>query len=93
MHWEAYPGHQFLHTIGALPCCAHGGCWKSRTVALGDGAPHDAPKRLCQRPMRSGLPECMDMIESRHVIDAVERFLRPTLTEVSKPIEKDNNYE
>ena len=21
-HWEAYPGHQFLHTQGALDCCA-----------------------------------------------------------------------
>src|SRR5262249_30746053 len=20
VHWEAYPGHQFIHTIGALPC-------------------------------------------------------------------------
>ena len=24
-HWEAYPTHQFLHTVGSLPCCAHGG--------------------------------------------------------------------
>ena len=37
-HWEAYPTHQYLHTIGALDCCATGGCWKSRTVPLGDGA-------------------------------------------------------
>ena len=29
-HWEAYPHHQFLHTVGMLSCCADGGCWKSR---------------------------------------------------------------
>ena len=23
-HWEAYPNHQFIHTNGALPCCAPG---------------------------------------------------------------------
>jgi len=23
-HWEAYPQHQFLSTVGALPCCATG---------------------------------------------------------------------
>ena len=35
--WEAYPHHQFLHTLGALKCCDNGGCWKSRTVPLHDG--------------------------------------------------------
>ena len=40
--WEAYPHHQFLHTLGALRCCDNGGCWKSRTVPLGDGDPRDA---------------------------------------------------
>src|SRR5262249_25952817 len=25
--WEAYPHHQYLHTVGALSCCANGGCW------------------------------------------------------------------
>ena len=40
-HWEAYPHHQFLHTLGALPCCDNGGCWKARTIPLGDGDPRD----------------------------------------------------
>jgi len=76
VHWESYPGHQYLHTVGALPCCGHGGCWKSRTVPIGDGSPHDEPSRLCLRPMSSGLPECMDMIEARHVINAIEWYQR-----------------
>ncbi len=44
-HWEAYPHHQFLHTLGALKCCDNGGCWKARTVPVGDGDPRD--KNLC----------------------------------------------
>jgi ADP-heptose:LPS heptosyltransferase len=75
-HWEAYPGHQFLHTMGALPCCAQGGCWRARTVPLHDDPAQDAPSRLCLRPMSSGLPECMDMIEPRHVTDAIEWYCR-----------------
>ena len=45
--WEAYPHHQFIHTNGALRCCDHGGCWKSRTVPLGDGDAKDGPEKLC----------------------------------------------
>ncbi len=45
--WEAYPHHQFIHTNGALRCCDNGGCWKSRTVPLGDGEIHDRPEKLC----------------------------------------------
>jgi ADP-heptose:LPS heptosyltransferase len=43
--WEAYPHHQFIHTNGALLCCDNGGCWKNRTIALGDGDSKD--KDLC----------------------------------------------
>ena len=46
--WEAYPGHHFLHTIGELPCCATGGCWRARTAPLGDDDPKDEPSALCQ---------------------------------------------
>ena len=45
--WEAYPHHQYLHTNGALRCCDHGGCWKARTVPLGDGDRKDEPGNLC----------------------------------------------
>jgi hypothetical protein len=45
--WEAYPHHQYLHTNGALRCCDHGGCWKSRVVPLGDGNEKDLPEKLC----------------------------------------------
>ena len=45
--WEAYPHHQYIHTNGALMCCDHGGCWKSRVVPLGDGDEKDEPRNLC----------------------------------------------
>lgn len=87
VQWEAYPGHQFLHTIGQLPCCATGGCWKSRVVPLGDGEKHDGS--LCERPVLSNLkdeggitkeayiPACLDRITAADVIRAVEGYLAP----------------
>lgn len=71
-HWEAYPGHQYIHTIGALPCCAVGGCWRSRVHALGDGDKKD--ESLCLRPVGE-LPECMEMITAGDVIRRIEWYL------------------
>lgn len=77
-HWEAYPGHQFLHTIGTLPCCSTGGCWKSRCQLVGDGDPKDHTN-VCERPIQVRpdlrVPECMTMITAEDVIRAVERAL------------------
>jgi len=73
VHWEAYPGHKFLHTIGALNCCATSACWKDRTLPLGDGDHRDDPSHLCV-DVRRGLPGCMDMITPRDVIHAIETY-------------------
>lgn len=73
-HWEAYPTHQFLHTVGMLPCCARGGCWRSRTVPLGDGERHDHPNHLCLR-VTNGLPRCMDLITAAKVCATIESCL------------------
>jgi ADP-heptose:LPS heptosyltransferase len=89
--WEAYPHHQFIHTIGALPCCQTGGCWKSRTVPLGDGDEKDRPENLCVNVINK-LPKCMDMITSTEVIQRIQiyfnggiaQYLEPTLNENSK---------
>jgi len=72
-HWEAYPHHQFLHTVGALPCCDGGGCWRSRVLPLGDGDEKDDPSRLCVDVVR-GLPRCLDLITAADVIRAIERY-------------------
>ncbi len=75
VHWEQYPGHHYLHTIGQLDCCGTGGCWKSRTVPLGDGSPLDLPEQLCRKVTSSGLPECMDRISTPDVVRVVSHFL------------------
>ena len=76
--WEAYPGHQFLHTIGALPCCAHGGCWRSRCQTVGDGDAKDH-NNLCERPVpiddQLRVPQCMVMIRPEDVIRSIENSL------------------
>lgn len=78
-HWEMYPQHQFLHTIGQLDCCATGGCWKSRCQPVGDGDEKDRRDR-CERPVsvREGLviPQCQTLIEPDDVIRAIERTLK-----------------
>jgi ADP-heptose:LPS heptosyltransferase len=75
-HWEMYPGHQFLHTVGALTCCASGGCWKSRCLPVGDGGGGDVD--LCTSPVTldSGLQvgRCMTMIRPEKVVDAIETY-------------------
>ena len=73
-HFTAYPHHQYIHRVGALPCCDQGGCWKSRTVALGDGDAKDAPEELCVNVVAVPLPRCMDMISAREVIDRIELY-------------------
>ncbi|MBI3880442.1 MAG: hypothetical protein HY301_10320 [Verrucomicrobia bacterium] len=73
VHWEAYPGHQFLHTVGALSCCRDGGCWQSRTFPLGDGDEKDSPYSQCLNRTER-LPKCMDLITSGDVGRAVERY-------------------
>lgn len=72
-HWQAYPNHQFIHTIGALPCCETGGCWRSRAKPLGDGAEQDAPANLCV-DLAGPLPRCMDMISAADVISRITKY-------------------
>jgi ADP-heptose:LPS heptosyltransferase len=72
-HWTAYPHHQFVHTVGALPCCSDGGCWRSRTHPLGDGDVKDAPDQLCVDPV-GPLPRCMDLITAAEVIRRIELY-------------------
>jgi ADP-heptose:LPS heptosyltransferase len=72
-HWEAYPDHQFIHTNGALRCCAAGGCWKDRVSRLRDGDERDRPGSLCVDVI-NGLPHCMDMISAAEVIHRIERY-------------------
>ncbi len=73
--WEYYPTSTMMSTVGSLPCCRRGGCWKSRTVALEDGDEKD--KSLCELPIFGGedtIPKCMAMISPEEAARAVEKF-------------------
>ncbi|MGO8698727.1 MAG: glycosyltransferase family 9 protein [Limisphaerales bacterium] len=83
-HWEAYPHHQFIHTIGALPCCAYGGCWKDRTFRLRDGDKKDLPQNLCTDVVQ-GLPRCMEMITPREVIQRIEGYFNGGVVKYLSP--------
>lgn len=77
-HWEAYPQHQYLHTLGQLECCATGGCWKSRCQPVGDGDDKDRRNR-CERPVQVredlAIPQCMELVTPQAVIVSIEQIL------------------
>ncbi len=79
-HWEAYPNHQFIQMNGALPCCQNQGCWKDRTMPLGDGDERDQEDHLCVQ-VTGGLPRCMDMITSADVIRRIELYFQGGIVE------------
>ena len=85
-HWEAYPHHQFIHTIGALRCCATGGCWRARVRALGDGEKSDEPENLCV-DVAGELPRCLDMITAAEVIRRIETYFHGGALEYLTPRE------
>lgn len=58
--WEAYNETSYLDTIGALPCCKSGGCWKSKV-------------KDCLW-MEGQYPRCMNMITPADVVRAVEKY-------------------
>lgn len=70
--------HRVLTTIGQLDCCASRACYAKQVVP-----PHSATKfpdgYLCQRPAEDAgqvLPECMRLITTDQVIDALESYER-----------------
>lgn len=77
-HWEAYPHHQYISTVGTLSCCVEGGCWKSRCQLVGDGDEKDR-QNLCEQPVEVApdlqIPRCLDMITPEDVIRRIEMYL------------------
>lgn len=76
-HWEQGPNQHFLHTHGMLPCCDHGGCWKSRVVPLNDG--DNKNKNTCVAPIKMDdgqwIAECMALIEVDDVARIIKRYM------------------
>lgn len=72
----SYSRQQTFHTIGQLPCCLAGGCWRSRVIALEDGKDQD--NHLCELPvlgLSAPVAKCMSAITSGEVIASIQRFI------------------
>jgi hypothetical protein len=67
--WIAYPNQYPLNASGHLPCCPTPGlgCWKARTVALGDGRPY-LDRNLCELPV---LTPCGEWVPSCYNLPGV----------------------
>jgi hypothetical protein len=80
--WQHYPKQITLSSIGTLSCCADGGCWRTRTVKLGDDTKHD--KSICEFPIISGIgnkaydvtPKCLTEISPSLVADQLKKLFR-----------------
>jgi len=73
---DNYIPHQYLHTLGQLPCCQNFGCWKDKI--LPPEVPAPPRKTKCSKPVKVGdnlwLPECLDRIKADDVIQAMEWY-------------------
>jgi len=96
--WIAYEGHQVIHTNGMLPCCAVGGCGKTRCEEPHPLEPH--PDSLCSMPVSiargSVIPRCLDMITPRAVIDRIRFYYEGgsyLYNDVDQPAEKQGSID
>lgn len=75
-HWEAYPHHQYIHTVGALPCCSTGGCWKSRCQKMNDNDHKD--ENTCLNPVQVSeslqIGKCQTMITPEMVSERISMY-------------------
>ena len=69
--WELYPNHRFLHTNGALPCCAYDGCWKSKIEECSNVVNVQVEN---DEVNLVGVPKCMEMIRPYHIADAIKMY-------------------
>ncbi len=72
-HWQRYPTHQFLHTIGALPCCETTGCNRTLTHFIGDEQKFESAQDLCVDPL-GNVARCMNMLDTVAVVRAIQRY-------------------
>ena len=75
--WAAsYPMQTTLHTLGTLPCCREGACWRSIAV---EAQRQNASQTACERPllgMVRPVAECMAAIGPAEVAGVIERLDR-----------------
>ena len=77
--------HRYLHTVGLLDCCAAKGCWRNKVVKISKD--NSLCHKLARRePGAQPLPECMNMITTDHVVEAVMSYYEDgTLPPIGTP--------
>ncbi len=56
--WEKCPGQDYFHTIGQLPCCRFGGCWKGE----------------CENKNEKDRQRCLELIDPKKVAKAIRKW-------------------
>ena len=87
VQWEQYPGSQYLHTVGQMDCCAHGGCWRSRAQAIGDGDSKDS-FHTCLHPVEMkgvAYASCMARIKPEKIFDAIMGYYKGSNSVLKMP--------
>ncbi len=64
--WNQYPKCQLLHTVGALPCCQSGGCWRAHVTKV-----EGREGSVCDLPQPGGVGKCMTMVRAEDVAERV----------------------
>ena len=91
-----YTNHGYLHANGYLLCCDNGGCWKSRTIPVGDGDSKD--QELCVDPVDYNgrkVQRCMkDFVTPEMVIQEIEKYYQGGMLKyLTKKPEIKGDYE
>jgi len=93
-HWEAYPYHQYITTVGTLSCCLDGGCWRSRCQMVGDGDEKDQ-RDVCEQPVQITpelrIPRCLDMISADDVIRRIELYFQGGAMSIAERVQPYQN--
>jgi ADP-heptose:LPS heptosyltransferase len=79
--------HQYLHTLGQLPCCQNFGCWKSKILPPEVPPPPKHTKCAIPTKLDSGLwlPECLNRITVDQVVQAAEWYYNKGILKWGKP--------
>jgi ADP-heptose:LPS heptosyltransferase/SAM-dependent methyltransferase len=74
--WELYPNHRFIHTTGALPCCAYDGCWKNTIADCAAPVNVALARRSMEQEEKIWVeaPKCLELIKPRAIVDAIELY-------------------
>lgn len=94
--WEAYNGHHYISKVGAIPCAANGGCWKSKGTRLQCQQEIKQEKKLdsyCENVIKLDreidgepflIPKCLQDTKPAHIISIIDEMIENKRIEYGK---------